>query len=313
MRYFVNKLIILLCLTLASSGNAEEIDCEKFGTIEFFKENNLSNIQHCISSIPKDELTKIYPNGNNLPMNAVVANVSALTLSSLLFKYDEDALSNIHQHKNFDELSIIHLAGVAKNGPSLLITLKNYGNDFTVLKDKKEGYISSYDRGVSALHYAISENAPFENILALLAVGVDPHVFDKNGNQAINYAVSKQTNFDTLNLLLSYTKSFYKNDKGFNALHFAVQKMKIVDNLNLVLASIDNDYYDVLTDADETILHLAAASSETPELFNVVLKYSSDFACQEDAKGAKAIDYARQNENIAKSQQVLELLNRCAK
>ena len=89
--------------------------------------------------------------------------------------------------------------------------------------------------------------------------------------------------------------------------------MKIVDDLNLVLASIDDDYYDDLTDADETILHLAAASSETPDLFNVVLKYSSDFACQEDAKGAKAIDYARQNENIAKSQQVLELLNRCTK
>ena len=168
-RYLVNKFIILFCVIMANAGNAEEIECANFGTVVFFKTNNSSNIQHCISTQSNDELGKIHPNGNNSPMNAVVENVSALILTNLLSRYDTDALQKIYQHKNFDELSIVHLAGIAENGPSLLVTLKNFGADFTMLKDRKDGYINRYDRGVSALHHAINENAPFGNILALLA------------------------------------------------------------------------------------------------------------------------------------------------
>ena len=74
-------------------------------------------------------------------MNAVVTNMSAVILADLLSKYEEDLLDEMYQHKNFEELSVVHLAGVAQNAPSKLLVLKGFGADFTMLQNKKEGYI----------------------------------------------------------------------------------------------------------------------------------------------------------------------------
>jgi hypothetical protein len=310
MQRFLCKLTLFFLVTFANTGSAEEGNCNNFGSMEFYKINNITALKECFSNASQQELTKIHPNGNTAIMNAVVANMSGVILADLLSKYEEDLLDEIYQHKNFEELSVVHLAGVAQNGPSQLTILKNFGADFTMLREKKEGYI--YVWGVSPLHYALSENAPFENILALLALGVDPLVQDKKGNQAINYALSKNSDFDVLNLLLTFTKKYYKNDNGYNALHFAVQNIDDVDKLNLVFNSIDDSYHDEPTNSDASILHLNAATAASPEIFSVVLKNSVLFACKEDSKGAKAISYARQNQNIAKSPPVIKLLNQCS-
>ena len=309
MQQSLHKLTMICLLFFATIGSAEQRNCQKFGSVEFFTAIEISILNKCIANVEERNLTKIHSNGNTAIMNAVIADVSAVILAKLLSEYNEESLGELFQHRNFEELSVVHQASITQNAPSQLVTLKNFGADFNVLRDRKEGYI--YDRGVSALHYAISENAPSENILALLALGVDPLLQDKRGNQAINYAVSNNADFEVLNLLLTFTKKFYKNDAGYNALHFAVQKINDVEKLKLIFNSIDDGYYDVLTSADESILHLSAASATSKEVFDVVLQNSNSFACEGDSKGAKAIDYARQNQNIKGSQQVLTLQNMC--
>jgi hypothetical protein len=309
MQHFIRNLTINFLLFFATIGSAEQMNCQNFGSIEFFTPSETSVLKECLANVEEQELTKIHSNGNTAIMNAVIADVNAVMLANLLSKYDEDSLIELFQHRNFKELSVVHMASVTQNAPSQLVTLKNFGADFNILRDKKEGYI--YDRGVSALHYAISENAPSENILALLALGVDPLRQDKRGNQAINHALSHNADFEVLNILLTFTKKYYKNDRGNSALHFAVQKIDDVQKLNLVFNSIDDGYYDELTSADESILHLSAGSATSKDVFDVVLKNSTSFACKEDSKGARAIDYARLNPNINSSPQVLTLQNMC--
>lgn len=309
MQKFVHKITIICLLFFATIGSAEQRNCQTFGSVEFFKSIEISVLKECIANVEKRNLTKIHSNGNTAIMNAVIADVNAVILAKLLSAYEAESLGELFQHQNFEELSVVHLASITQNAPGQLVTLKNFGADFNILRDRKKGYI--YDRGVSALHYAIGENALSENILALLALGVDPLLQDKKGNQAINYAVSDNAEFEVLNLLLTFTKKYFKNDNGYNALHFAVQKINDVEKLNLIFNSIDDGYHDELTTANENILHLSAASAISKEVFDVVLQNSKSFACDEDSKGAKAIDYARQNQNINSSPQVLALQNMC--
>ena len=312
MHLIKKTLISLSFIMIACFANADGIDCKNFGKLSFFESASSGNIAGCLKTASEQQLLNKFTNGNNVPMNAVAAEVDMVTLSRILSYYTDDELSEIFKHRNFDDLSIVHLGGIASNGSRLLIELGSWNAaDFDVLKDKKDGSLIASDRGISALHYALSEKPIFENIMALLAMGVNPSIQDKNGNIALNYAISNDLDYDILAMLLTFTDEIVKNDKGYNALHFAVQKISSNTSLDLIFAMLDEKYHDDVTENDETVLHLAAASARTHELFDVALQYSSGFLCEVDAKGAKAIDYARQNQNIAKSKQILELQNQC--
>jgi ankyrin repeat protein len=311
--HLVKKTFITLSFILiACFANADGIDCKNFGKLSFFESASSGDIEGCLQTASKQQLLGNFTNGNNAPMNAVAAEVNMVTLSKILSYYTEDELSEIFKHRNFDELSIVNLASIASNGSRLLIELGSWSaSDFNVLKDKKDGSFIASDRGISALHYALSEKPIFENIMALLAMGANPFIQDKKGNIALNYAISNNLDYDTLAMLLTFTDEIVENDKGYNALHFAVQKISNDISLSLIFAMLEEKYHDDVTENDETVLHLAAASARTPELFDVALQYSSGFLCEVDAKGAKAIDYARRNPKIAKSKQILALQNEC--
>lgn len=290
---------------------AQEIDCTDFGSINFFEKNTIEQFEVCAETVSEDAFFKIFEDGNTISMNAVISGVDAKGLGDILSWYAEEEITKIFQHRNFDDLSIMHLMGVAKLGPRLLVEAVFWGADIDILKDKQEGSYFTNDRGVSALHYAIEHGAPFENIFALLAVGIDAGIQDKNGNIALNYAVSSNVDFDTLNVLQMYTDYPVSNDKGYNALHLAAVKIKEPSNLEALYLTTEEKYFDDTTEAGETILHLAAASADSPDLFQVTLDFSTEFLCEEDNKGARAIDYAKRNVKIAKSQSVLTLQNQC--
>ena len=311
MRHALNIFTFIVFAFAGNAGFAEELSCKNYGEIEFFKKATPEIVDNCIETIDENAHFNIFDNGNNVPMNAVQANVDSRTLAKVLSVYNEEALPEILNHRNFEELSIAHLASVVDNGAALLIELVGWNVDINILKDKKEGSLIKSDRGITALHYALSTRPVFNNILALLAMGVSTDTKDKTGNIAFNYAISNQLDYDILNLILVYTEDLEKNDKGYNALHFAVQKIVDVEKLNLVFAMTNIKDHKELTENEESVLHLAAAAATSPDLFEVVYLYSSDFLCEVDKKGAKAIDYARKNPNISQSKIVLELQNQC--
>lgn len=294
-----------------SATIAQEEKCADFGSINFFKEKSSNTVSACLDLISKTQFLKVFSNGNNVAMNAVSAGVTPQNLSKILFNYTEEELINILQHRNFDDLSIVHLAATSDQGDKMLLELATWGANVDNLKNKQEGWFLSNDRGVNALHYAITKRAPFNNIFALLALGIDPRTKDRNGNIALNYAISENLDYDTTSLILFYTEEIEENDKGYNALHFAAQKTQDKDVLDVIYALVDEKYYDDKTENGETILHLAAAAATDPELFEITMLYSEDFLCEEDNKGAKAIDYAKRNSDIAKSTPVLKLQNSC--
>lgn len=311
MERVINFFTILAFAFCGTSIIAEEINCANYGEVDFFSQATPTILDYCLENVDEGVHFKIFPNGNNVAMNAVQSNTDSRMLAKILSVYSEEDLNKILTHRNFDDLSITHLASVVDNGAALLIELAGWGIDVNILKDKKEGSLIKSDRGITALHYALSTRPVFNNLLALLALGVSTKMEDKNGNIAFNYAIANQLDYDALNLVSLYTEDLPINDKGYNALHFAVQKIIDTDKLNLIFAMTKTKDHKTLTKDKESVLHLAAASAVSPELFAIVYSYSSDFLCEVDKRGARAIDYARKNPNISKSEIVLELQNEC--
>jgi ankyrin repeat protein len=311
MNIFRSFAVVFFTLLCGVPLLARELNCVGFGSINFLKVENEEKIKKCLVQVSDEEFFKIHSNGNNLPMNAVVAGVEAKLLSSILSNYQSEDLEAALKHRNFEDLSIAHLGAVSENGARLLIELSSWGTDLNMLKDKQDGTLLSADRGWSALHYAIDRKSSFENILALLSTGIDVNLLDKNGNSALNFVVSKEQRYDVISLILSWTDDYTQNDKGYGALHFASQKVTDADNLKLIFQMIDEGYHDDVTSNDETVLHLSAAAAKSPEVFEVILAISEDFKCDKDKKDAQAIDYARKNPNISSSKQVLDLQNSC--
>lgn len=298
-------------ICVGTTGFAQELDCTDFGSINFFEKNTIEHFEMCAETVSEDVFLKVFEDGNTISMNAVIAGVNSKSLDDILSWYAQEEITKIFQHRNFDDISIVHLMGVAELGPRLLVATATWGADINILKDKREGSLLNNDRGVSALHFAIENGASFENIFALLALGIDAGIQDKNGNIALNYAVSSNVDFDTLNVLQMFTDYPVSNDKGYNALHFAAAKIKEPSNLEALYLLTDEKYFDDTTEAGETILHLAAASADSPDLFQVTLDFSAEIFCEKDSKSAQAIDYAKRNVSIAKSQAVLTLQNQC--
>ena len=139
MKMFLFNLSLLAFLVINGPTIAEENSCIDYGTIAFFQKNDTHSLEQCLEKASQEEITKIHQNGNNAPMNAVLANVDAVALSKVLSSYSEEELEQVFQHRNFEDLSIVHLASITRNGAKLLLELRSWGADFNVLKDKKEG------------------------------------------------------------------------------------------------------------------------------------------------------------------------------
>ena len=296
------------------SVQADTISCDNFGSIPFFEHNDNSVILSCIQSATDEDLKEKFLNGNNLPMNAVVAGVDAEVLNTILSHYSKEDLEGVLTHQNFDELGIIPLSITSPNASRLILTLKTNGAELNVLKNKKEK--TTFEKlkktqGISALHLAIEKKVPFEVVLSLLAHGINPNIKDKKGNVALNYAAAKGTTYDILQLLLNFTKGVPKNDDGNTALHFAVQQNSNLDHINLFFKLTDKKFHKKTNEKDMTVLHSAATFADNPAVLSAVMEYSEEFMCDEDSKGAKAIEYAKRNENLSGTEQLLKLQNWC--
>ncbi|MDA9949866.1 ankyrin repeat domain-containing protein [Paracoccaceae bacterium] len=302
-------LLLMIFFTQHARANANE--CTNFGSVVFFQNNNDASIKDCIQNASEEALTIIFPDGNTVTMNAVVAGVNSKTLSFLLSHYTESFTEELLKHRNFEDLSVSHLAVTSPNAARLILELNSWGADFNLLQHKKDGDFLTSDRGISALHYAIDNRATFDAILSLLASGIDTGIRDQKGNIPLNYAAVKEDRYDVLQLLLSWTEDLPQNDNGTTALHFAAQEISDSDNMELFLSLVDSKYHDDLNKNDMTILHSAATFTKNPEILGIVMAYSQEFLCEKDKKDARAIDYARNNTILNDTTSLLDLQNAC--
>jgi len=298
--------------------------CVDFGSEVFFqKTNSNETIIQCAENASKESLSKIFSEttGNNVPMNAVVAGVDSKVLSRILSFIPEEVLAETMKHRNSEDLSIVHLAVKSPNAAPLIFELHNWDVNFNVLKGLKESKLfginkgtlfGNSDKGISALHMAVTEHATLDTFQALLANGVDPSIKDHNGNTALHLEVGeKNSRYDVLQLLLRNTDDLQKNDKGFNALHIAATNISDTDNIRMVFDRINSDYHDDKGEAESTVLHYVAQYTKKPGILAIVMDYSQKFLCSVDARGAKAIDYARKNKHLFGTEQFLILQNSC--
>ena len=134
MRHTLNIFTFIIFALTGNAGFSEEISCENYGEIEFFNKATPEIVDNCIETIDENAHFNIFDNGNNVPMNAVQANVDSRTLTKVLSVYSEDALQEILNHRNFEDLSIVHLASIVGNGAPLLIELAGWNVDLNLLK-----------------------------------------------------------------------------------------------------------------------------------------------------------------------------------
>lgn len=299
--------------------------CIDFGSTVFFlkKTNSNETIIQCAENASKQSLSKIFSEttGNNVPMNAVVAGVDSKVLSRILGFIPEEVLAETIKHRNSEDFSIVHLAVKSPNAAPLIFELHNWNVNFNVLKGMKESkffgiskgeIFGNGDKGISALHMAVEQHATLDAVQALIANGVDPSIKRHDGNTALHLEVRKNSSrYDVLQLLLRNTDEIQINDKGFNPLHLAASHMSDADNFRMLFDRTNSDYHDDKDKAEATVLHYVAQYTTKPKILAIVMDYSQKFLCSIDARGAKAIDYARKNKHLFGTEEFLILLNSC--
>ena len=303
---------------------AQESHCEAFGTKFFFETENSEKILNCLAQI---ENTSQYllksdfdPVGNLIPTNAVLAGVETIVLAGLLEALTEDERETVFSHRNFQSQTILHLAVGSPNAVRLITELGHFSIDANPCAAFKDEWFWDKDLCDTPLHTAVVNDASFEIMQALLAIGAQPDIPNRDGKFPVNISAMNDQDTAKLTLLQKASGELYfdklpysgKDGHELNAIFYLVKNSQDHRKLErLFQITDDSDHNDKMSWNKRNIAHWAAINAQTPEMFEVVMKYSKEFLCNPDGTEKTPRELAKGNPALIGEIQQLDLINAC--
>ena len=324
MRIFFLSMILSLCAIYGSISFAQESQCKAFGTKFFFETESSEGILKCLSQI--DDKSKFLLNtefdtlGNLIPTNAVLAGVETVVLAGLLEALNEDEREAVFAHRNLKSQTILHLAVVSPNAVQLIRELGHFDIDANPCAARKDEWFWNKDLCDTPLHKAVSDDAPFEVLQSLLAIGADPKIPNREGKFPANISAMNDQEAAKITLLqkatgdLVFDKTPYNEKEGheLNAIFYLLKNSKDHRKLERLFQITDESgHNDKMGWNGRNIAHWAAINAQTPEMFEVVMSYSKEFLCKADSTEKTPRELTEGNPVLVGTTQKLDLINAC--
>lgn len=218
-----------------SSSFAQGSRCKAFGAKFFFETEGSEQILICFAEIEnKSEFllkTDFDSSGNLVPTNAVISGVETIVLAGLLEALTEEERATVFSRRNLKSQTILHLAVGSPNAVRLIRELGHYSIDANPCATFKNEWFWDDDRCDTPLHTAVTNDASFEILQSLLAIGANPDIPNRDGKFPANISTMNDQETAKLVLLqkssseLHFDKDPYNGEDGneLNALFYLVK------------------------------------------------------------------------------------------
>lgn len=324
MKTFFTAIILSVSAAYGGPSFAQGQQCDAFGTKFFFETESSEVILKCFEEIEnKSEFllnTDFDSSGNLVPTNAVMAGVATIVLAGLLEALTEDERATVFSRRNLKSQTILHLAVGSPNAVKLIRELGHYSIDANPCAAFKNEWFWNDDLCDTPLHAAVSIDAPFEILQALLSIGANPDIPNRDGKFPVNISAMNDQETAKLVLLqkssskLHFDKVAYNGKDGheLNTIFYLVKYSQDHRKLERIFQiTDDSDHDNIIGWNKRNIAHWAALNSQTPEIFEVVMKYSKDFICKADGTEKTPRDLAEGNPVLINTSQKGDLINAC--
>jgi ankyrin repeat protein len=323
MRIIFISMILATYAVFGSMGIAQERQCEAFGTKFFFETESSERVLECLAQIENKSqrlLDTTDPLGNLIPTNAVLAGADTVVLAGLLEALTKDDRKTVFSHRNHNNQTILHLAVGSPNAVQLITELGHFDIDANLCAASKDEWFWTKDLCDTPLHTAVSDDASFEVLQALLAIGANPDVPNRDGKFPVNISAKNDQETAKITLLqkaaggLKFDKTPYNGKVGheLNAIFYLVKNSQDHRKLErLFQITNDGDHDNKMGWNKRNIAHWAAINAKTPEMFEVVMKNSQDFLCEPDSTEKTPRELTEGNPVLIGTTQKLDLINAC--